>query len=135
MTAPTSEPASDRGSVSIAMIFITFIALVGCGLVLNLGETLAVQRRAAVLADSAARAGASVPLSAGSPGIPKAEAEAAAKHLLDQAGVAPADRSVEFRNGRIYVTVTMRYSPVVFGGKTRKVERDGWAELLVTPQP
>lgn len=125
----------DRGSVSIAMIFITFIALVGCGLVLNLGETLAVQRRAAVLADSAARAGASVPLSAGVRGIPEAEARTAAEHLLDQAGVAAADRSVDFRNGRIYVTVTMRYSPVVFGGTTREVERDGWAELVVNPQP
>jgi Putative Flp pilus-assembly TadE/G-like len=125
----------DRGSVSIAMIFITFIALVGCGLVLNLGETLAVQRRAAVLADSAARAGASVPLSAGTRGIPEDSARAAAERLLEQAGVDRTDRSVSFRNGRIYVTVTMRYSPVVFGGATRKVVRDGWAELVVNPQP
>ena len=123
--------ADDRGSVSIAMIFITFIALVGCGLVLNLGETLAVQRRATVLADSAARAGASVPLSAGSSSIPKKSAEDAARNLLDAAGVAQADGDVVVVGDRIHVTVTMRYSPVVFGGKTRTVKRDGWAELLV----
>jgi hypothetical protein len=130
-----NAPARDRGSVSIAMIFITFIALVGCGLVLNLGETLAVQRRATVLADSAARAGATVPLSAGTPGIPHGSAEAAAKKLLDNAGVAPSDRDVKFEGDRIHVTVTMRYSPVVFGGKTRTVTRDGWAELLVDRRP
>ena len=126
-----TSPAPDRGSVSIAMIFITFIALVGCGLVLNLGETLAVQRRAAVLADSAARAGASVPLSAGAKGIPHASAEAAANHLLAAAGVPDADRDVRFDGERIHVTVTLRYSPVIFGGKTRTVKRDGFAELVV----
>jgi hypothetical protein len=122
--------ARERGSVSIAMIFITFIALVGCGLVLNLGETLAVQRRAAVLADSAARAGASVPLSAGTKGIPHTSAEAAARQLLAAAHV-PCDECVEFKGERIYVTVILHYSPVVFGGKTRTVKRDGWAELVV----
>jgi hypothetical protein len=124
-------PASDRGSVSIAMIFITFIALVGCGLVLNLGETLAVQRRATVLADSAARAGASVPLSAGTPGLPATSASAAARKVLDAAGLPQEDGDVKVDGDRIHVTVTMRYSPVVFGGKTRTVKRDGWAELLV----
>jgi hypothetical protein len=128
-------PARERGSVSIAMIFITFIALVGCGLVLNLGETLAVQRRATVLADSAARAGASVPLSAGTPGLPVNRAIAAARNLLDAAGVAEADGDVKVDGDRIHVTVTMRYSPVVFGGKTRTVKRDGWAELLVDRNP
>ena len=126
-----TTPARDRGSVSIAMIFITFIALVGCGLVLNLGETLAVQRRATVLADSAARAGASVQLSAETAGIPVDRAKAAARNLLDAAGVAQADRDVQVDGDRIHVTVTLRYSPVVFGGKTRTVKRDGWAELLV----
>jgi Flp pilus assembly protein TadG len=111
--------ASDRGSLSIVMIFLVIITLGGAALVVDGGRAMTARRHAANTAESAARwAVASQSLTAGF------DADAAAgiaRSHAERAGVDPSDVDVFVRyrpEPEVVVTITEHRSTVflILGG-------------------
>jgi len=128
-----AERDSDRGAITVVMMFLLIIALMGAGLVVDGGRVMSARRHAYNTAEAAARAGVATatPMSGFSPTI----ARAAALDYALRSGVAPADVSVRVTPNRVSVTITERRSTVflILGGvETVTVRVTGTARLAYT---
>ncbi len=121
---------SDRGAISVVMMFLLVIALSGAGLIVDGGRVMVARRHASNTAEAAARAAVSTatPVS----GFDRETARDAALGYANRAGVATADIEVVVGVDYVTVTVTERRSTVflILGGQeTMTVRATGTARV------
>lgn len=132
--SPARRGCRDIGSLSVAMMFLVLITVVGGGLLVDGGRTLAARQHAFNVAQGAARAAAA--LSGPLTPVDAATARTAALGYAQRAGVATADVTVSTRNGVVTVTVVERRSAVFLalgGVQQMTVRATGVAELVWVP--
>jgi Flp pilus assembly protein TadG len=121
---------SDRGAISVVMMFLLVIALSGAGLIVDGGRVMVARRHASNTAEAAARAAVSTatPVS----GFDRETARDAAIGYANRAGVATSDVEVVVGIDYVTVTVTERRSTVflILGGQeTMTVRATGTARV------
>jgi Flp pilus assembly protein TadG len=121
---------SDRGAISVVMMFLLVMALSGAGLIVDGGRVMVARRHASNTAEAAARAAVSTatPVS----GFDRDTARAAAISYANRAGVATADVEVIVGVDYVTVIVTERRATVFLilcGQETMTVRAAGTARV------
>ena len=121
---------SDRGAISVVLMFLLVIALSGAGLIVDGGRVMVARRHASNTAEAAARAAVSTatPVS----GFDRDTARDAAIGYANRAGIAPSDIEVVVGIDYVTVTVTERRATVflILGGQeTMTVRATGTARV------
>ena len=122
--------SSDRGAISVVLMFLLVISLCGAGLIVDGGRVMVARRHASNTAEAAARAAVSTatPVS----GFDRETARNAAVGYANRAGVATSDVEVTVGIDFVTVTVTERRSTVflILGGQeTMTVRATGTARV------